>query len=197
MITYIKGKLTLKEATHVVLETGGIGYHINISLNTFTSIKDEENCNLHTYLHIKEDAHTLYGFYSLAEKELFLKLISISGIGPSTGLMMLSSLSPGEIVDAILGDDVRTIQGVKGIGGKTAQRVILELKDKLIKQPIQDIEIDLSGSTNNNLRTEALTALVTLGIAKNAAQKSIDSVLKKSENTLTLEELIKLSLRAS
>lgn len=197
MIAYIKGKLTLKEPTHVIIEANGIGYQINISLNTFSALKDQENCNLHTYLHIKEDAHTLYGFFTQAEKELFLKLISISGIGPSTGLMMLSSLSPNEVVDAIINEDVATIQGVKGIGGKTAQRVILELKDKLIKQPIQDIEAEFAGSTNNNLRNEALTALVTLGIAKNAAQKSIDSVLKKSGNNLTLEELIKLSLQAS
>ena len=197
MIAFIKGKLAVKEPTHVITETSGIGYWINISLITFGKIKDEENCSLHTYLHVKEDALTLYGFYSESEKKLFMQLITISGIGPSTGLMMLSSLSPSEIIEAILGEDVARIQSVKGIGLKTAQRVILELKDKLRKDPLIDSDNDISPNMGNNQCEEALSALVTLGINKNAALKSINSVLRKSGNNITLEELIKLSLQAS
>lgn len=197
MIAYIKGKLAHKEPTHVVMDVGGLGYHINISLNTFGQIKDEENCHLHTYLHVKEDSHTLYGFKSIGEKELFLHLISVSGIGPSTGLTMLSYLSPEEIKTAIINEDVKVIQGVKGIGGKTAQRAILELKDKLRKEGFEPTEGQVSPNNNNTLKREALSALLTLGINKNVAQKSIDSVLNKSGNTINLETLIKQALQNS
>ena len=197
MIAYINGKLARKEPTYVVIDVNGVGYLINISLNTFSNIKDEEVCHLHTYLHVKEDAHTLYGFVTEAEKKLFLELISVSGIGPSTGLMMLSSLTPAEIMRAISGEDVQTIQSVKGIGSKTAQRVILELKDKMRKEAFSDDDANISVFSDNNLRSEALSALVTLGINKNVAQKSIESVLRNSGNNITLEELIKLSLQAS
>ena len=197
MIAYIKGKLVRKEPTNVIIDVNGIGYFIHISLHTFSAIKDEEVCHLNTYLHIKEDAHTLYGFISEAEKKLFLNLISISGIGPSTGLMMLSSLSPAEIIQAIANEEVHIIQSVKGIGAKTAQRVILELKDKMKKETLDENSVDFSKIPDNKLRVEALSALVTLGINKNIAQKSIGSVLRNSGNNLTLEELIKLSLQAS
>jgi Holliday junction DNA helicase RuvA len=197
MIAYIKGKLTKKEPAYVLVDVNGVGYLINISLNTFSNIKDEETCLLHTYLHIKEDAHTLYGFVTESEKKLFLDLISVSGIGPSTGLLMLSSLSPVEIIRAISNEDVATIQSVKGIGSKTAQRVILELKDKMRKASFSDDDAKISYISDNNLRSEALSALVTLGINKNVAQKSIESVLRNSGNNITLEELIKLSLQAS
>lgn len=197
MIAYIKGKLAHKEPTHVVMDVGGLGYHINISLNTFGQIKDEENCHLHTFLHVKEDSHTLYGFKSIGEKELFLHLISVSGIGPSTGLTMLSYLSPEEIKTAIINEDVKVIQGVKGIGGKTAQRAILELKDKLRKEGFEPTEGQVSPNNNNTLKREALSALLTLGINKNVAQKSIDSVLNKSGNTINLETLIKQALQNS
>ena len=197
MIAYIKGKLAHKEPTHVVMDVGGLGYHINISLNTFGQIKDEENCHLHTFLHVKEDSHTLYGFKSIGEKELFLHLISVSGIGPSTGLTMLSYLSPEEIKTAIVNEDVKVIQGVKGIGGKTAQRAILELKDKLRKEGFEPTEGQVSPNNNNTLKREALSALLTLGINKNVAQKSIDSVLNKSGNTINLETLIKQALQNS
>ena len=197
MIAYIKGKLARKEPTYVIIDVNGIGYMIHISLHTFSAIKEEEVCHLNTYLHVKEDAHTLYGFISESEKMLFLNLISISGIGPSTGLTMLSSLTPAEIIQAIANEDVQTIQGVKGIGAKTAQRVILELKDKMKKEALDENSMDFSKISGNNLRAEALSALVTLGINKNVAQKSIGSVLRNSGNNLTLEELIKLSLQAS
>jgi len=197
MIAFIEGKLVKKDPTHVLIDVGGIGYHIHIALNTFSGIGDSEFCHLHTYLHIKEDAHTLYGFLSEEDKQLFLALISISGIGPSTALMMQSSLSSDEIKQAITSEQVHVIQGVKGIGLKTAQRVILELKNKFIKEGISSESGGFSTGMDNKLRDEALSALLTLGIAKNVAQKSIDGVLRNYGNNVTLEELIKLSLQAS
>ena len=195
MIAYLKGKLVLKEPTHILLDVGGIGYHINISLSTFSDIKDKEDTLIHTYLHIKEDSHTLYGFSHESEKHMFMNLISISGIGPSTGLMIQSSLTSGELKEAIASEDVKTIQGVKGVGAKTAQRVILELKDKMRKEGFETTGKEIVSPSRNTVKNEALSALVTLGINKNAAEKSIDSILKNSGNTITLEELIKLALK--
>ncbi|MFL5731448.1 MAG: Holliday junction branch migration protein RuvA [Cytophagaceae bacterium] len=197
MIAYIDGKLTFKDATYVIIETGGIGYQIKISLNTYSSMREGERCKLHTYLHIKEDAHTLFGFHELNEKRVFLNLISISGVGPTTAMMVLSSLGPAEIEQAIINEDVRTIQSVKGIGGKTAQRIILELKDKIKKDSLASDGRSISANPYNTLRNEALSALVTLGIARNIAEKSIDSILKKEGNTISLEQLIKLALKTA
>lgn len=197
MITYIKGKLVHKDPTYVVIDVQGIGYHISISLTTFSAIKNQENCMLHTYLNIKEDSHTLYGFSDEAEKKVFLQLISISGVGPSTGLMVQSSLSASELQQAIINEDVNTIQSVKGIGAKTAQRIILELKDKLKKEGISISDSTSSANSYNTVRSEALSALVTLGINKNIAEKTIDKILKSSGNEVTLEELIKLALKAA
>ncbi len=197
MIAYVKGKLALKEPTHVIIEANGIGYYIHISLNTFAQIKEQEAAQLHTYLHVREDAQTLFGFGSNEEKQLFLHLISVSGIGPTTGLVMLSSLSAEEIKSAIINEDVAVIQSVKGIGSKTAQRAILELKDKLRKEGFEPSESKLSSGSSNTLKQEALSALLTLGINKNAAQKSIESILKKSEVSINLETLIKKALQNS
>ena len=197
MITYIKGKLVHKDPTYVVIDVQGIGYHISISLTTYSAIKNQENCMLHTYLNIKEDSHTLYGFSDEAEKKVFMQLISISGVGPSTGLMVQSSLSASELQQAIINADVNTIQSVKGIGAKTAQRIILELKDKLIKEGIALSDSTSYASSYNTVRSEALSALVTLGINKNIAEKTIDKILKNSGNEVTLEELIKLALKAA
>jgi len=198
MIAFVEGKLTIKEPTFVIIETGGIGYEIKISLNTYSSIKDEEACKLHTYLHVKEDAHTLYGFSELTEKKLFLLLISISGIGPSTALMMFSSLSTNEIKSAISNEEVTVIQSVKGIGSKTAQRVILELKDKIRKEELMSLNNgQISPSSHNTMRIEALSALVTLGINKQQAEKSIESILQNNDEQITLEELIKRALKRS
>lgn len=194
MINYIKGKLVYKDATYAVIDVNGVGYHINISLGTYSSIKDQEDCKLYTYLHVKEDAHTLYGFSTEDEKTLFLNLISISGVGPSTALMVQSSLSAEELQQAIVNEDVKTIQGVKGIGAKTAQRIILELKDKLAKLGIYPSDISISQS-GNTLRQEALSALITLGFNKLAAEKTIDKILKNSGNQITLEGLIKQALK--
>ncbi|KYG78762.1 Holliday junction branch migration protein RuvA [Roseivirga echinicomitans] len=197
MFAYIKGKLAYKDPTFVIIDIQGVGYEIRISLNTYSHIKDEEQCKLFTYFHVKEDIQVLYGFADEAEKKLFTQLISISGIGPSIGLMFLSSLSPTEIVNAIATENVVTIQSVKGVGAKTAQRVILELKDKVGKESTDMSGGNITSSSINTIRNEALAALVTLGINKVAAQKSIDKILKNSEGQISLEELIKLALKAA
>lgn len=194
MITYLKGKLVHKDPTHVIIEVNGIGYQVSISLHTFSEIKDQEDIRLSTYLQIREDAHVLFGFSSAREKQLFQHLISVNGIGPGTAMVVLSYLPPEELRAAIIREDAVTLQSIKGIGGKTAQRLILELKDKLRKEAGEEIS---SGSTtsHNKTKEEALTALTTLGIARPAAEKSIDAVLKRSGNSLTLEELVKQALR--
>jgi Holliday junction DNA helicase RuvA len=170
---------------------------VKISLQTYTQIKDEEQIMLLTFQHIKEDAHTLYGFKEESEKKLFLNLISISGVGPNTALMILSSLSSEELEHAIIQEDVRTIQNVKGVGIKTAQRIILELKDKITKEASGSSSIQSSafGKTSNKIKEEALQALLTLGFPKLAAEKNIAAVLKKSASEISLEELIKASLK--
>ncbi len=198
MITYIEGKLVHKEAAYAIIEAGGLGYHINISLTTFSDIKDEEKCKLHTHLHVKEDSHTLYGFSSLSERGTFLKLINISGIGPSTALVMLSSLSPEDLRQAIITEDVRVIQSIKGIGGKTAQRIILELKDKMLKDSggFETTSSTVTGS-HNTVRNEALQALTTLGIPRATAEKNINKVLKQLGNTAKLEDLIREALKTA
>ncbi|GAB3198584.1 Holliday junction DNA helicase RuvA [Pontibacter aydingkolensis] len=196
MIAYIDGKLTHKDPTYVIIDVNGIGYQIRISLSTYSSLPAGERCKLHTFLHIKEDAHTLYGFTTAAEKEVFLHLISISGVGPNTGLMILSSLSVEEVQQAIIREDVRTIQQVKGIGAKTAQRVILELKDKMKKEALLTDTFVPAASHNTN-RAEALSALVTLGFAKNVAEKTLDTIIKREGGHLSVEELIKFALKSS
>ncbi|MFD2514723.1 Holliday junction branch migration protein RuvA [Pontibacter locisalis] len=196
MIAYIDGKLAHKDPTYVIIDVNGVGYQIRISLSTYSSLPAGERCKLHTFLSIKEDAHTLYGFTTAAEKEAFLHLISISGVGPNTGLMILSSLSVEEIQQAILREDVRTIQNVKGIGAKTAQRIILELKDKIKKEAMLSDSIVPAASHNTN-RAEALSALVTLGFAKNVAEKTLDSIIKREGGNLSVEELIKFALKSS
>ena len=197
MIAFVKGKLVHKEATHVVIDVNGIGYHVYISLATFGKIKDQETCKLFTYFHVKEDIQALYGFLSEVDKLFFMDLISVSGIGPSTGMVMQSTMSTDELKSAIVAENVETIQSVKGIGAKTAQRVILELKDKIKKEGFSSDSGQFTGSFDNKLRSEALSALVMLGINRSTAQKSIETVLRNSENNITLEQLIKRSLQAS
>jgi len=197
MIAFVKGKLVHKEATNVVIDVNGIGYHVYISLATFSKIKEQEACKLFTYFHVKEDVQALYGFLSEVDKLFFMDLISVSGIGPSTGMVMQSSMSTDELKSAIISENVETIQSVKGIGAKTAQRVILELKDKIKKEGFSGDSGQITGSFDNKLRSEALSALVMLGINRSTAQKSIETVLRNSENNITLEQLIKRSLQAS
>ncbi|MGL1887202.1 MAG: Holliday junction branch migration protein RuvA [Reichenbachiella sp.] len=195
MIAYIEGRIDHVDPTYVILDTGGIGYHLNITLNTYGEIKALKGVKLYTHFHVKEDAQTLFGFFEAAEKKRFQQLISISGVGPSTGLMILSSLSPQEIHSAIVNSDVKTISSVKGIGLKTAQRIILELKDKMSKEELEGDMPMLSLSKSNSVIDEALSALTTLGINKSVAEKTLDKILKGNEETLKLEDLIKLALK--
>jgi Holliday junction DNA helicase RuvA len=192
MYAYIDGKLVFKSPAYVVIDAGGVGYHINISLNTYSLLGDAERCKLFTWLHVKEDAHTLYGFADEGERRLFLHLISISGIGPNTGRMMLSSITPLEIQTAIINGNVSLIQRIKGIGPKSAQRVILELQDKLRKEGPETLNTTPIIKT---VKEEALAALVMLGFARAAAEKVLDQELNKNGGTLTVEQLIKLALK--
>jgi Holliday junction DNA helicase RuvA len=194
MIAYLKGKLVYKEPTFVQIEVSGVGYQVSISLNTFSEIKDREDLKLSTYLHVREDAHVLYGFATESEKQMFLHLISVNGVGPNTALVVLSYLPPAELRAAIVREDAAALQAVKGIGGKTAQRLILELKDKLKKDAGEDLP-GKPGLAHNTIRNEALSALMTLGIAKPAAEKSIDTILKRMGTTISLEELVKQALK--
>ncbi len=197
MISYIKGKLVYKEATFIVVDVGGLGYEVKIPLSTYTVLGDQENCFVHTHLLIKEDSHTLYGFATSAEKEIFLELISISGVGPSTGLTVLSQLSVDEVYHAITQEDVKTIQSVKGIGVKSAQRIILELKDKLRKRDISTDGSKPTGmSSKNQIAEEAIGALVTLGYQKVVAEKTVARILK-IDNSITLEDLIRQALKSA
>lgn len=192
MYAYIDGKLTFKNPAYVVVEAGGVGYHINISLNTYSSLGDAERCKLYTWLHVKEDGHTLYGFADEGERRLFLHLISVSGIGPNTGRMILSSITPVEIQTAIVKADYPLIQRIKGLGLKTAQRLVLELQDKLKKEGVDSL---ISMPQHNTVKDESLSALVMLGFAKQTAEKTIDQILKTTEGTLSVEQLIKQALK--
>ncbi|MBB6239195.1 Holliday junction DNA helicase RuvA [Pedobacter sp. AK013] len=192
MYAYIDGRLTFKNPAYVVVEAGGIGYHINISLNTYSALGDAERCKLYTWLHVKEDAHTLYGFADEGERRLFLHLISVSGIGPNTGRMILSSITPVEIQTAIVKADLPLLQRIKGLGAKTAQRLVLELQDKLKKEGADSL---ISMPQHNTVKDEALSALVMLGFAKQTAEKTIDQILKVTEGNLSVEHLIKQALK--
>jgi holliday junction DNA helicase RuvA len=205
MFAYIQGKITHLDPTYVIIDVHGLGYEIKISLHTYQQIQDKDTCKLLTYLHIKEDAHTLFGFFESAEKNLFLDLLSISGVGTGTALMLLSSMRVGELKQAIAYGEVKSIQNVKGIGAKTAQRIVLELKDKILKEGAigETTAEKLTGTflgAYNTLRNEALTALVTLGMNKVTAEKSIDKVLsdwkkQHADSPILLENLIKLALK--
>lgn len=193
MYDYIDGKLAFKSPAHVVIDAAGVGYHINISLNTYSQITGDERCKLFVWLHVKEDAHTLYGFASEGERRLFQHLISISGIGPNTGRMMLSSITPAEIQAAIVQGNVSLIQRIKGIGPKSAQRIILELQDKLRKEGPDTLTVMPASAT---VKDEALSALVMLGFARNGAEKVIDQEIAKYTGVLTVEQLIKFALKS-
>lgn len=191
MITHIQGKLVEKNPSFVIIDCNGIGYFLRISLQTFSKLSNDEHCMLFTHLSIKEDAHTLFGFYDKDERELFRLLISVSGVGPNTAQMILSSLTPHEIQQAILTENVSVLQGVKGIGGKTAQRIILDLKDKIAKL---GISANSSSTSYNTIREEALSALTMLGFSKNSIEKYIDKELQE-DGSVEVEELVKRVLK--
>lgn len=194
MITYIKGNITHKSPTYVVVETAGVGYHINISLHTYARIEKLETVKMLTHLHIKEDSHTLFGFSEAAERNLFVHLISVSGIGPSTAQLMLSAMTPDEMRSAIIGEDVAALKRIKGVGPKTAKRIILDLKDKLLKDGGGEA-LAILPQADNAIREEALSALVALQFNRIHAQKALNKILKAQPEIAQVEALIKLALK--
>lgn len=189
MIAQLNGRLIERNPTSLIVDCAGVGYAVRISLNTFGALRDDENVRIYTKLIVREDAQLLYGFADQMEREMFNHLISVSGIGPNTAMIMLSSLIPDEIAAAIQNEDVRTIQGIKGIGAKTAQRVIVDLKDKMLKMVFSTENIF---NANNTTQFDALTALVSLGFDKKTAEKAIDKINTGNES---VEQLIKGALK--
>ena len=194
MYAYIKGKVAFKTPTYIYLENNGIGYYINISLNTFSKIEKSVEVKLYTYLQVKEDDLSLYGFFDEGEKILFEKLISVSGIGATTAQIILSSMTPKEIISAIINEDDVSLKRVKGIGAKTAKRVILDLKDKVAKMNIEGIS-DVPVRTASPVKDEALAALMALGVVKSKAEVVLSRVMKSNPGIDQVEELIKLALK--
>lgn len=190
MITHLNGRLIEKNPTSIIVECNGIGYEVKISLTTFSQLNDDESIKIFTQFIVREDAQLLYGFASKTEREMFNHLISVSGIGPNTAMIMLSSLQPEEIAQAIQTENVKVIQSVKGIGAKTAQRVIIDLKDKMLKMEFSSENIFISNNTNRN---DALTALVSLGFDKKSVEKALDKIGSNGDETV--EILIKEALR--
>jgi holliday junction DNA helicase RuvA len=193
MIAYLKGDFVNKSPASVNVDVNGVGYDVQISLNTYTKIQNLEKGLLHTILLIREDAHILYGFFDRAEKEIFLHLISVSGVGASTARVMLSYMKPDELAKAIIQGDTRTLEGVKGIGKKTAERMVLELRDKLAKHPL---DLNISPLKNNTLHQDALNALTALGISRPVAEQAISRVFKAEPDIVSIEDLIKKSLKS-
>ena len=191
MIAYLQGKLVEKSPTHVVIDCGGVGYHINISLHTYSLLPTTDFIKLFTHLQIKEDAHTLFGFVEKSEREIFKLLLSVSGIGASIARTMLSSLDPKQITNAIGSGDLVTIQSIKGIGNKTAQRVILDLKEKVLK--LYDLD-EVSMSQSNTNRDEALSALEVLGFVRKASERIVEKIVKEAPDS-SVEYIIKQALK--
>jgi Holliday junction DNA helicase RuvA len=192
MIAYLSGLFTYKSPALVYVEVGGIGYEVNITLNTYTEIQHMDQGTLYTYLQIKEDGHTLYGFSNMAEKAMFVKLIGINGVGAATARIMLSSLKPDDVTRAIVQNNTRLLEGIKGIGKKTAERIVLELKDKLNKNDTTNLNSSL---IYNTLEQDALNALLALGIGRQQAENAVKKTISKEENQ-NLEQLIKKALQS-
>ncbi len=195
MIAYLKGTITYKSPTKIYIECGGVGYHVNISLQTFEKIENLQESKIYIYTHINEQAHTLYGFENEIEKEVFLLLISVNGVGPNTARLILSSMNVEELKKAIIYQEVSLIQKIKGIGPKTAQRMVLELKDKMDKVQTDNSPYDLNSPPKNKINDEAIAALIMLGFPKAHSEKVVASVVKNHPSATSIEELIKLSLK--
>jgi Holliday junction DNA helicase RuvA len=193
MYAYLEGKFTMKNAAQVYVDINGVGYELNISLNTYAHIQNLDKGKLYTYLQIKEDGHTLYGFFDKEEKEIFIQLISVSGVGASTARMMLSHLKPAEVSKAIVQNNVKLLESVKGIGKKTAERLVLELRDKVTKAVI---DLTIPVTAGNRLQQDALNALVSLGISRPQAESAIQKINHTEPDINNLEELIKKALKA-
>jgi len=194
MYAYLQGKFTYKTPAQVYIDVHGVGYEVNISLNTYAAIQHLEEGKLFVHLQVKEDGHLLFGFFDRGEKEMFLSLTSVSGIGAATARMMLSSMKPEEINAAILQGNVRLLESIKGIGKKTAERLVLELKDKAGKQPA--VPGNIIPATGNTIGQDALTALTALGISRSQAEQSIQKIVRAEPDIVNLEELIKKALKA-
>jgi len=192
MIAFLRGNFVSKTPAQVYVEVGGVGYEVFISLNTYSRIQDQDNGVLLTYLHVREDALILYGFFDKAEKDLFIQLLSVSGVGASTARMMLSSLKPEEITRAIVQGNARQLESIKGIGKKSAERIILELRDKLGKHPAIT---NISSLISNTLEQDALDALIALGIARPAAENAIRKTMNEVSGTDKVEDIIKKALK--
>ncbi len=189
MINHLQGRLIEKNPAYLIIECAGVGYFVNISLNTYSAISDHELCKVYTHLQINEDAHTLFGFADEEERKLFRSLISVSGVGASTARMILSSMNPSEILSCIVHGDVARLRTVKGIGEKTAQRMILELKDKLKKDgPVKSIV------SHMKIKDEAMSALLTLGFGRQAVDKTIDNLMR-DQPAMTVEDIIRKALK--
>ena len=193
MYAYLEGKFTLKNPAQVYVDINGVGYELNISLNTYTHIQNLHEGKLFTYLQIKEDGHVLYGFFDKGEKEMFIQLISVSGIGAAIARMMLSHLKPDEVSRAIIQNNVKLLESVKGIGKKTAERLVLELRDKVNKA---SSDLTIPSTASNRLEQDALNALVSLGISRPQAETAVQKITQNDPNLTNLEELIKKSLKA-
>jgi Holliday junction DNA helicase RuvA len=195
MIAYLKGAFVKKTPAAAVVDVGGVGYDVQISLNTYSKIQNLESGILLTHLLVREDAHILFGFFESAEKELFQNLISVSGIGAGTARVMLSYMKPDEISRAIVQGNSKLLEGIKGIGKKTAERIVLELRDKLAKQPPETTDVTFSSWKGNSLETDALNALIALGINRQAADAAVQKVLQREEG-LEVETVIKKALQS-
>jgi Holliday junction DNA helicase RuvA len=192
VISFLRGKFAVKNPAQIIVDVNGVGYECQVSLNTYSAISNQDSGQLFTYVHITENNQTLYGFADLSEKELFTQLISVSGVGAATARMMLSGMKPDEIIKAIVQSNARLLESIKGIGRKTAERLCLELKEKLSKNLNDAI---LTSSVSNKIETDALNALISLGIPKPNAEKALKSVITANGAELPLEELIKKALK--
>ena len=192
VIAFVKGKFIFKNPAQVIVDVNGVGYECQVSLHTYSAISNREEGQLFTYLHITENNQTLYGFSDISEKELFVQLISVSGVGAATARMMLSGMRPEEIIKAIVQSNARLLESIKGIGRKTGERLVLELKDKLAKNLQDNI---LTASVTNKVENDALNALISLGIPRLNAEKAIKNVIDVNDNTLQLEDVIKKALK--
>ena len=192
MIAFLRGKFIVKNPAQIIVDVNGVGYECNVSLNTYSAISGMESGQLFTYLHLFENGQTLYGFFDPSEKELFVQLISVSGVGAATARMMLSGMRPDEIIKAIVQGNARLLESIKGIGKKTAERLVLELKDKLVKNFNESL---LSVPVANKIENDALNALVSLGIPRQNAEKAVKSVIASGNDNILLEELIKNALK--
>jgi len=192
VIAFVKGKFIFRNPAQVIVDVNGVGYECHVSLNTYSAISNKESGQLYTYLHITENNQTLYGFFEMSEKELFTQLISVSGVGAATARMMLSGMKPEEIIKAIVQSNARLLESIKGIGRKTGERLVLELKDKLSKNLNEAI---LTTSVTNKVENDALNALISLGIPRPNAEKAIKNVIEINDSPLQLEDLIKKALK--